>query len=592
MRIRKRLLFQPESYVRKYLLLIPLLLTVMVAGCDTQSAVATVTARAVGSATAATTLTAFAVTPTPIPVTPAPPTVQPSPTHVMMGLPPDVFARDGSNAKWLDNALMYSVFVRSFRDSNGDGIGDLQGVIDGLDYIQSLGVDTIWLLPVFKSPSYHGYDTIDYYTVNPDYGTNDDLLRLIKEVRKRKMHILLDLVVNHTSDQNPYFKDAFKNPSSLYSEFYTWLAPDHSAYQTFGNVKSMPKLNYDSPKVRQFVTDIVLHWLDPNNDGNLSEGVDGYRCDVATGPPHDFWQALHTAIVNKNPNAILLGELWTDANTISTYLKGDQFNAAFDFPTYGALSGSSPEKNGDGVLNGKNPTTMLDLYLRSGAKLYTPDSYLVRFVNNHDTNRVASMVNGDMARERMAAVWLMTAPGVPIVYYGEEIGMKGTKHFGPYYDEYRREPLDWYASGAGSGMPTWFKPNDANNKPNDGISVEEEDKKPDSLLTLYRTLGQLRDSTPALQHGSYDLPTLTGDQAGFYLLRRWDDNTLYLVVVNFTTKPATLTFDPTFFTVNDQAYDGQSMTRIMDQGVTDSSATSLTLQPAGYAIYKATRTKP
>ena len=487
------------------------------------------------------------------------------------------------DTRWFSDAVMYSVFVRSFRDSNGDGIGDLQGVIDGLDYIQSLGANTIWLLPVFKSPSYHGYDTSDYYTVNPDYGTNDDLIRLIRAVHQRHMHILLDYVVNHTSDQHPYFKDALGNPASQYADYYTWLNKDHTQYATFASVKNMPTLNYDSPKTRQFAIDIALHWMDPLGSGDLSAGVDGYRCDVATGPPHDFWAQLRAVMTAKNPHSLLLGEIWVSiAKTIQSYLNGDQFDAAFDFPLYTALGGNQ-DKDGDGALAGTSPA-LIGGVVRSATKLYAPDAHLVRFTNNHDTNRVLSDVNGDMARARAAAVFELTVPETPVLYYGEELGMKGDKGGAPWYDAYRREPLPWYASLKGSGQTNWFAPSDANNKPNSGVSVEEEAAKPDSLLTLYRTLGTLRANNSAF-HNQYDLPILSGSQRDLYLLRDWDASSLFITVINFSKSAITWTpGDVT--TINGVRYTMESGTPTLSQGIT-TDGTNWIVQPAGYAVFRA-----
>lgn len=487
---------------------------------------------------------------------------------------------------WFNEATMYSLFVRSFRDSNGDGIGDLQGVIDGLDYIQSLGVDTIWLLPVFKSPSYHGYDTIDYYAVNPDYGTNDDLLRLIKEIHRRKMHILLDYVVNHTSDKHPYFVDAYKNPSSPYSEYYTWFNPEHTDYATFASVSEMPKLNYDSPKVRKFVTDIALHWLDPLNDGNLDEGVDGYRCDVASGPPRSFWQELRTAMTAKNPRSILLGELWMSApQDIAPYLRNNGLDSAFDFPLYLTMTGTF-DKNGDGVFSGLGSLSLAKGLIRSTSNFYPPEAQLVRFINNHDTNRVMSDVQGNMARARAAGVFLLTLPGIPIIYYGEEVGMKGEKGPKPWYDAYRREPLPWYASLSGKGQTTWFAPPDRYNLPNSGTSIEEQDGKPDSLLTLYRALGKLRKDHAALRIGKFDLPELSGAQQSLYMLRHWDAKELYVTVINFSDQPITFTPDAKTWTADQKAYTPTSSTPILGQS-SAADGSNWTLQPSGYAVFSA-----
>jgi glycosidase len=504
------------------------------------------------------------------------PTMQPTSTVPVSTL--------GDNTAWFSDTVLYSVFVRSFRDSNGDGIGDLQGVIDGLDYIQSLGANTIWLLPVFKSPSYHGYDTTDYYTVNPDYGTNADLIRLIQAVHKRHMRILLDYVVNHTSDQHPYFKDALGNPASQYSDYYTWLDDGHTKYNTFAGVQNMPQLNYDSPKVRQFAIDIALYWLDPLKNGDLASGVDGFRCDVATGPPHDFWAQLRTAMTAKNPQSLLLGEIWlSNPKDIATYLQGDQFDAAFDFPLYGALGGNT-DKDGDGALAGHTPN-FAALYVRSGQKLYPSTAHIVRFVNNHDTNRVASDVMKDPLRERAAAVFDLTAPGTPMIYYGEELGMLGDKGGPPWYDAFRREPLPWAEAMNGAGQTNWFAPPDRWNKPNTGVSVEAETGKADSLLTLYQTLGKLRADHPSLRTGQYDLPTLSATQSNLYELRDWNDGELVVTIINFSTKP--IDWSPTTeWAAGGKAYQSPAIPTL--QQAAANAGSTWTIQPGGYLVFSTT----
>lgn len=393
------------------------------------------------------------------------------------------------NLAWFDTATIYSLYVRSFRDSNGDGIGDLRGVIEKLDYLQSLGIDTIWLLPVFKSPSLHGYDTTDYYNVNPDYGTNADLLQLINEAHKRKMFILLDYVVNHVSNQHPVFKDAFSNPKSQYSDYFTWGNDAHTQYTTFAGVQEMPKLNYANPDVVKFSTDIALYWLDPNKDGNISDGVDGYRADVANGPPGTFWGHLRTEMNKVNAKAVLLGELWVQTpQDMNGYLGNGRLDAAFDFPLYIQMAGHW-DRNGEGVFSGKGNQAVAFGLAQNPESLYPPGGKLVRFINNHDTNRVMGNVGGDIQRAKAAALFLYTNPGPIVIYYGEELGMKGDKCGPPDYDACRREPLDWYKSMKGTGQATWFS---FNNKPDDGISVEEEENDPNSMLGFYQRLAKYR----------------------------------------------------------------------------------------------------
>ncbi|MFQ3535778.1 MAG: alpha-amylase family glycosyl hydrolase [Aggregatilineales bacterium] len=437
---------------------------------------------------------------------------------------------------WFGESVIYSLFVRSFRDSDGDGIGDLRGVIEGLDYIQSLGVNTIWLLPIFSSPSYHGYDTTDYYTINPDYGTREDFLALIQAVRARGMSLLIDYVANHTSNQHPFFREALGNPQSEYAEFYIWTNPEHTRYQAFAGIGFMPELNYDSPRVREYMINVALHWLDPNGDGDPSDGVHGFRADVAKDVPLDFWRELRAAMDAVNPNAVILGEIWADGATISRFLDGTALDAAFHFPAFSALSGHH-DRNGDGIINGMGGAAALGSAMRAMRRTIAPTTFLAHFTHNHDTNRLLSMVEGKLQLARAAAVWLYTAPDVPTIYYGEEIGMKGVKGAGnPYFDEFRREPLDWYAAESGPGMTTWFKPANRSNAPNDGISVEEQDSDPSSLLSLYRRLGQLRNEEAALRAGNFAVPR---NEDALYVLQRWSEDTLYLVAINFTVEQQT-----------------------------------------------------
>ncbi|MDW8299053.1 MAG: alpha-amylase family glycosyl hydrolase [Anaerolineae bacterium] len=435
---------------------------------------------------------------------------------------------------WFGESVIYSLFVRSFRDSDGDGIGDLRGVIEGLDYIQSLGANTIWLLPIFSSPSYHGYDVTDYYTINPDYGTRDDFLALVQAVRQRGMYLLIDYVANHTSNQHPFFRDALGRPQSQYAEFYIWNNPEHTRYQAFAGIGFMPELNYDSPRVREYMINVALHWLDPNGDGDPSDGVHGFRADVAKDVPLEFWRELRAAMDKVNPSAIILGEIWADGAVISRFLDGTAIDAAFHFPAFHALSGHQ-DRNGDGIINGMGSAAPLGAAIRALRRTIAPTTFMAHFTHNHDTNRLMSMVEGNVQLARAAAVWLYTAPDVPTIYYGEEIGMKGVKGAGnPYFDEFRREPLDWYAAETGKGMTRWFKPANRNNAPNDGISVEEQESDPRSLLSLYRRLGKLRAENAALRTGNFAIPR---SEDALYVLQRWSNDTLYLVAINFTTQP-------------------------------------------------------
>ncbi|GAB4545156.1 MAG: hypothetical protein OHK0023_03020 [Anaerolineae bacterium] len=484
------------------------------------------------------------------------------------------------NTAWFGETVLYSLFVRSFRDSDGDGIGDLRGVIEGLDYLQALGVDGLWLLPVFVSPSYHGYDTIDYYQVNPDYGTNDDLLALIQAVKQRGMYILLDYVANHTSNEHPFFKDALGRPESAYAEYFIWNNDAHTRYAGFAGLGFMPELNYDSPKVREYMIGVALHWLDPNGDGDPSDGIDGWRCDVAKDVPLAFWAELRAAAMKVNPKAIFLGEVWDDGSTIASFLKGDGLNAAFNFPAYRAMGGHH-DVNGDGMASGMVSTGQVRAAIRSLRVLASPQTFIVDFSHNHDTNRMMSEVLEDANRAKAAAVWLLTTPNVPVLYYGEEIGMKGSKGAGnPYYDEFRREPFDWYAAESGAGMTTWFKPSNRNNAPNDGISVEEQEGDPNSMLSLYRGLLNLRHDNAALRSGNY---AFIRDVEDLYGLVRWSDEALVLVAINFSTTAQQIT-PANYLSVDGKDYDGGQISVLFNQQADLGTNGVLSIAPGGFAV--------
>jgi glycosidase len=435
---------------------------------------------------------------------------------------------------WFDDAVLYEIFVRSFYDSDGNGIGDLQGVIQQLDYLHDLGVTAIWLMPIQPSPSYHGYDITDYKAVNPDYGSEADLKALIQAVHDRDMRIILDYVAGHTSDQHPFFQDALGNPASEYSDWYHWLNAEHTQYLSFAGVKSMPSLNHENSATRDYLIAAARYYQ--------SLGVDGLRCDYALGPPREFWQALRQALKSGNSDFLLLGEVWDRSpDVLARYFEG-AFDALFDFPLYHIVSGDH-NQNGDGTINGKGQARFLNAVILTGERRYPPGAQLVRFASNHDTNRITSEVENDARRKRLAALYILTAPGTPMVYYGEEIGMAGIKGTGhPGYDEYRREPMDWYRALSGPGQTTWFAPPNRQNRPNDGVSVEEQRNVRDALWMTYQSLIALRRSQTALRTGDWLPVAVTGcDACSAYW--RMDESAAYLVALNFSAQDQMPAFD-------------------------------------------------
>jgi glycosidase len=426
---------------------------------------------------------------------------------------------------WFNDAALYQIFLRSFYDSNGDGIGDLEGLRQKLDYVQSLGVNTIWLNPHYPSLTYHGYDVADYKAVNPQFGTLDDFRALVAELKQRDMRLIVDFVANHTSKGHPFFRDAYGNPKSPYTDWFLFKDANNLSYQSFYGIADLPEWNHSNPAVNEYLIGAAQFWLDL--------GADGLRADYARGVEHWFWNDLRKAVKASHPQAVLLGEVWDgEPSTLQRYF-GEGFDALFDFPWYLRFSGGE-NAVGKGVLNGMVDPLLLQPAYRAVLNLYPRGAQVVRFPSNHDTNRIASATQNDPARMRLAAAVTILTPGIPIIYYGEEIGMRGVKGPGPIYDEFRREPMDWYADEQGPGMTTWFIPPNRNNRPNDGVSVEEQENAPDSLLNYYRRLLRLRNERPVLRGTNFRMMDAVAGCRSCMGVWRWDDSEVIAMIFNFS----------------------------------------------------------
>lgn len=365
-----------------------------------------------------------------------------------------------------EDAVMYEIFVRSFKDSGGDGVGDLVGLTAMLDYLNDgrpetqddLGVDALWLMPVHPSPSYHGYDITDYQGIQPDYGTLDDYRSFVTAAHRRGMRVLLDYVVNHSSNRHPFFLDAHRNPASKYSTWYKFNDARNETYGSFAGFGGMPELNFRSAPMRDYLAETARFWIDLDGDGDFSDGVDGFRCDVGKGPPHDYWRELRQQVKAARPDFAVLGEVWDNAPTIASYFH-DQYDQNFDYPLYYALLDLLTERT--------DPARFLGEY-RKIRDTYPAGAQLVRFLDNHDNNRIASVLGRDIPRQKLATGILLALPGIPLIYYGMEVGMEGSKP-----DPDIRRPMRW-----------------------DLVAAQTAD--PNSLLSWHRRLIRLRHELPAL----------------------------------------------------------------------------------------------
>jgi glycosidase len=440
------------------------------------------------------------------------------------------------------SGVYYEIFVRSFADSNGDGVGDLNGITAKLDYLQWLGVSGLWLTPIFPSPSYHGYDIINYFAINPQFGTLADFQRLLREAHARGIRVLIDMVLNHTSDRNAWFEKALE-PKSPYHGWYTWAGKgtDLAALSSLGSPAwharnghyylgdfsgDMPDLNYDNPAVRREMINVGRFWL--------AQGVDGFRLDATTQIYIDFksdigstravaknvawWQQYHAGLRASDPNVFLLGEVPAQSEKeAAPYYSG--LNSVFDFPLAQVLVAAAANETSPDL-----GTYVQKAWseFRQHARGPIVDS---PFISNHDRNRVIDQLGGNTSHMRMAAAMLLTMPGNPFVYYGEEIGMRGMKP-----DPSIREPMRWDRNLHEAGETTWEPaPDDAS--PELSVAAERADSK--SLLYLYRRLIHWRSELPALRDG--DIAPYPADGGAISAYTRADHTQRLLVIHNLAS---------------------------------------------------------
>lgn len=428
--------------------------------------------------------------------------------------------------------VFYEIFVRSFNDSNGDGIGDIKGVTQKLDYLsKDLGVTGIWLMPINDSPSYHGYDVSNYYSINKDYGTLEDFKELIKEAHKRNIKVIMDLVINHTSIDNAWFKEAANDKNSRYRNYYIWA--DKNTDVTEGSPinpqpwtpmgedyyyalfwSGMPDLNYDNKDVREEMKKVAKYYL--------GFGIDGFRLDAAMHIYEDnnkniqWWKEFNDYVKNQNKDAVLVGEVWDKTTVISQYM--ESLDSDFNFPAADAIMNMVNSKDVGNIAFVL--TNAYEQYVLK-AKNYIDSPFLT----NHDQNRVMSILNDEDKAKKAAAV-LLTLPGTPYIYYGEETGMTGAKP-----DEKIREPFLWDNKDTKMNTSWEASTNDINKV---AVNVQLQDK--DSLLNFYKQMIALRNTSEELKYGSFE--ALDTVSTNIYAIKRTKDNSSTYVYINLNDEPA------------------------------------------------------
>jgi alpha-amylase len=413
---------------------------------------------------------------------------------------------DKYSEEYPKNDIYYQIFVRSFADSNDDGIGDLNGVINKLDYLQELGVTALWLTPIHPTTSYHGYEISNYYEINPEFGTMEDFENLIIEAGKVGIKIVMDTVFNHTADNNPWYLEALDNLNSPYREFYNWISniPGAHSYGTFPYSRD---LNLKSDKVIEELANILKFYS--------GKGVAGFRFDAVK---HFFGEKPYDANYSNNPHfqgGLVLRKLKQEVTKEypDVYFVGENFTYSYnDYQFY--------YMGADSMFNFK-----ISEYFQQGAYAnmqialqnmyralggFNPNFIDAPFITNHDLDRYASM-QPDIGRQKLSASILLTLPGNPFIYYGEELGMKGRRIEGATvpgyvdkdgkpliaYDEARRQPFLWDEND--KALTTWF-PLIHGNESVARYGAQKEDE--NSLYNHYANLIKTRKENPALMYGN------------------------------------------------------------------------------------------
>ncbi|QAT85701.1 trehalose synthase [Corallococcus coralloides] len=486
---------------------------------------------------------------------------------------------------WYKKALIYELHIRAFHDSNGDGHGDIPGLIEKLPYLQDLGVDCLWLLPHYPSPLRDdGYDIADYYGIHPDYGTLADFQRLVEEAHKRGLRIIIELVVNHTSDQHPWFQEARRDPKSPKRNWYVWSDTDESykgariiftdtersnwtwdpvAKQYFWHrfFSHQPDLNYDNPEVQEAMLDVMRFWL--------NMGVDGFRCDAVPylferegtncenlPETHAFLKRLRKTIDSEYQGKVLLAEANQWPADVRVYFgEGDEFHMGFHFPVMPRLFMAVRREDRTPIVEIMQQTPDIPESCQWAIFLRNHDELTLEMVTDEDRDymyreyatdprmrinlgirrRLAPLMDNGRRRIELMHSLLFTLPGTPVLYYGDEIGMGDNIYLGDRNGV--RTPMQWTGDrNAGFSRADYarlFAPVIAD--PVYGyqsINVEAQERQKSSLLQWVKRMIGIRQRYPVFAMGSLRFLT-TENRKVLAFVREWEGLTV-LVVCNLS----------------------------------------------------------
>lgn len=507
---------------------------------------------------------------------------------------------NGTDTDSVKTEIIYHVFQRSFYDSDSNMIGDLKGLKEKLGYLQDLGITAIQLLPLYQSPFYHNYFTDDFYKIDSTLGTMEDYISLVKEIHRRGMKVYMDMETQYVTGDHPWFKDAYNNLKSPYSDYLIWKDSAHTLTENIvmnltelkgynGVVKKLALVNLRNKEVLDYNIKLYTHWLDPNNDGNFDDGVDGFRFDhmmdnldykpQLTDLFATYWVPLIEAIKKKNPAIQNVAEQAEWSSWALDYITKAHVDRVFSFKLMGGIRSFSKSYL----------TSMAD----SAAALFPPGLNQVIFIENHDLPRFANQVNGDLHKLKIGAALNLLLGQVPAIYYGQEIGMNGKGEWKKWgmtdaNEIPDREAFEWYRADSGKGIAWWYKNSgpwwdERFAKPDDGISLEEESADSASLYHFYKKMISLRKDNPVITTGAYQ--TLSNTSDSVFSFQRYDQKNAFAVVVNLSGTPQQVAVDyPTFDLKKAKTYHVQGTAAAQ----TEAHKVTLTLEPYAIEAWKLT----
>lgn len=517
-----------------------------------------------------------------------------------------LFSQKTTNAEesWWNNTTIYQIYPRSFKDSNSDGIGDLRGIISKLDYIKNMGFETIWISPFYASPqSDFGYDISDYYTPAPEYGQKTTIDSLITEIHQRGMKVVFDMVLNHTSNEHPWFKESMSSKTNDKSDWYIWrdgkgknppnnwydalnkkawhYSPERNQWYYAAFLSFQPDLNYRNPEVREAMFNVVKYWLD--------KGVDGFRLDIFNCimedekftdnpfifkllPSRDGLQAKFQSKVNNinHPDNVMLAKQLRD--TLEKYENPKRFVVGEAIGPLETIKPLIGEKN-----DGLNLIFLFDMiFFDFNATFFEkmirefeeefPAPFMPTIVfGNHDNLRSMARIKNSIEKARLLALFQLTARGVPVIYYGEEIGMRNVKipkkeakdpisyefNYIPQFvrnmlplavnRDVCRTPMQWadttFAGFSSGNTSPWLPVDEEYSIRNVKTQTADEN----SLLNTYKDLLKIRNKAAAFSRGTISIEALENSSKSILVYKRIFDKEEYLVIINFSDKPTSIT---------------------------------------------------